>query len=471
MKTKLSNYVFFWIGLLLCFAFFLHYSFGFVMIGFFLIYVIFSIGLKKNKISSVAYFFLFLGCLIAYFIRGFVLIPHPELYLFSRSDSLHNNSTILKALWEILLFFFLTSLGFWIGIRKKELHQQRRINRCAFVPYWPQKYFNQLMIVFYGIVFIKFSVIILLGAGIKGEEITSSWAFLLRLIPDDLIFILVIVYIFRYHSILSFGKKLMLYLLTVLMSLSIAMTGSKIFVILLGFCLFIVFLYEGYKINKAKLFFFSFTGIFIVVASFSLSKVVRTKTPDNITALIGRTAEEMGSSDNIILIDMVTSRFIGLDGYLATEQPRSLFSGEVLNNVFGLKNTFLSIADYIVPLVDFNSIMSTGRAVSVYVQNLPPSVVNSGSVGLFGTFNLMSPGFVWFLSFVFGFLIALGYNKIGTLNDPDVKLIVFYFFTYFLIHCFMSGNFNVLVGSLIIKIVLLYLYIKTAELLYKIKIR
>lgn len=464
MKIKLGNYVIFCISLLLFFAYYVHYSFGLVMTSFFLVYWIFSRGLKKNKISRLGYFFLFFACLLAYFLRGFVLIPHPEWYLFSFSNDLQGNAPAIGALWDIFWFFLVMSLGFWLVVRKgKKIHQRKR-KKALFVPHWPLRYFRSLMILFYSVLFIKIAVILFTGAGIKGEDINTSWAFLLRLVPNDLIFIVVAVYFLRYYKYLNKRKKNILMVLSILMSLSILITGSKIFIILLGLCLFIGLLYENIKIGKIRLVFYSLIGLLVIAFSFTMSKVIRISSPDSFLELAGETSEAMAETDYMVLMDMVTGRFIGLDGYLATEKTEFIYNQEVLTKVFGIKNTLLSILEFVVPFVSFTDTMSTGKAVSMYVLGLPSTAVNASAIGLFGAFNLMYPGLVWLLSFFFGIVLAIGYNKIGKLQDPDIKLIVFYFFTYFVIHMFMSGNFNVLVGLLIIKLVLIIIYIKIAKL-------
>src|SRR5690606_30981287 len=143
------------------------------------------------------------------------------------------------------------------------------------------------------------------------------------------------------------------------------------------------------------------------------------------------------------------------------------FNNENDLEAFGLKNTVLNTLEYIIPFVNLTDAMTSGKAASVYVLGLSASVINPSAIGLFGVFNLMLPEYVWFVSFIFGWLVAMVYNRINRIIDKDVKLIVFYFFTYFLIHCFMSGNFNVLIGSLVIKLILLFFYMKYNKIIYK----
>src|SRR5690606_25671771 len=101
-----------------------------------------------------------------------------------------------------------------------------------------------------------------------GEEITTSWAFLLRLVPDDMIFIVAMVYVLQYRRIISKNQRFWLYTLICFMSFSIFITGSKVFIILLGLSLFIGYLFKQYLFNIIKITIVSFICIALVVVSF-----------------------------------------------------------------------------------------------------------------------------------------------------------------------------------------------------------
>src|SRR5690606_33991016 len=100
-------------------------------------------------------------------------------------------------------------------------------------------------------------------------------------------------YLSRYRQFLTLGKRRLLYLLIAAMSLSILLTGSKIFIMLLGLGLFIVYLYEEYKLRLGKLIVLTILGLCLMGVSFVVSIVVKYKEPQGIANLVHQVGEEV----------------------------------------------------------------------------------------------------------------------------------------------------------------------------------
>src|SRR5690606_12356326 len=175
---------------------------------------------------------------------------------------------INSSLWEIVLFFGMISTGYLLGFKLLKKNKSNK-TKALLRENWMVHLFPILIRLFYLLVLIKLGVIFATGAGIKGEESSSVFAFLLRLVPDDLIFVVTMVYLLKYRGKLTQKRRFWLYGLIALMSFSILITGSKIFIILLGLCFFIGVLYEGFRFRILRLILMTFIGVILIVGSFS----------------------------------------------------------------------------------------------------------------------------------------------------------------------------------------------------------
>ena len=476
MKINIRTYLSILLIVALLFSFYLQTDFGALVAFYLIIFLGFRTIFIKRHFYYLSYFIIFLSFLFAYFIRAFILIPHPDLYTYPWIEkfSLHDER-ISKALWEILFYFILVSFGFLLAvklrvIKKNNTSKTRGSAKGFFAPGWPIKYFSSISILMGILVALKLLVFFITGAGMKAVHSSTSLAFLLRFIPDDLIFIIVVIYFVRYRTYLSPFRKRILYVLGTFMSLSILLTGSKIFLMLLGLCVFIVYVYEGRRLYLSKLILFSIVGVVIIAVSFTVSAVVKYKKPQTIGALIDDVITQIGSVDGIFIVDQITQRFIGLDGYLAAKHivrsPRSSVTLH-LQEAFSVKNILSEIIERTIPFFNVTNSMDSGKAVSVYVNGLPEDYANASALGLFGAFEFILTRMVWLLSLFYGWLIGKLYVWCYRIKDADLRLIIFYFISYFVISSFMSGNMGFLLSLLIIKVILLFVYLRIISFIRK----
>lgn len=470
MKIKVSSFIIFLTILGVVWAFSMEFMFGaasLVLIG---IYILFKHLFKFDKIFSIAYFILFLSFLLSYFIRGFILIESPDFFLFEYFTGIVINSRdVLRGLWDVIGYFFLMSCGMLVGTKIKLISMTSGHEKSFIQPNWIIKYFRQIIIILFILVLGKLILFFTVGAGMKGEEVESGAVFLLRFIPDDLIFIIATVYLLKHSSFINRKQKSILIILISLMALSIMLTGSKVFIMLLGLCFLIVYLYEEYKLNASKLIIYTATSLFLIVFSFSAAFVIKYKEPNSVENFFYQTTENIFSTDTVLIAEAVTSRFIGLDGYILTRKLNSSGTkSSALDQSFSLGSTALRIVDFILPGRLTND-LATGQAISLHIFGFEEDKKFGGAIGLFGALNIAFKTYAWVSVLLGGILLGMVYKKIRFIQDEDIKLIIFYFFSYFLVHTFMSGNFDRLIALLIIKIVLLYFYVWTANFIGRIR--
>lgn len=470
MNIKVSSFIVLLTIMGVWFAFSLDIMFGVASLALISVFSFFNFIFRGDKIFSVAYFILFLSFLLAYFIRGFILIQYPDFFLFEFFTGIQiNKEDVLNGIWNVIGYFSLMSFGMFIGTKVKFFSNSRVGNKSFLSSNWILNNFNSIIGLLLVLVLGKLLLFFTVGAGMKGEEVESGAVFLLRFIPDDLIFIISTVYLLRYRFEITKRQKSLLIFLIGLMSLSIMLTGSKVFIMLLGLCILIVYLYEQYKLNLAKLIIYTLLSLFLISFSFSAAFVIKYKEPNSIGDFLYQTTDNILSTDPILIAEAVTSRFIGLDGYLLTEKLSSNYvnNGE-LEESFGLGSTALRIADFILP-GRFTNDLATGQAISLHVFGFESDKKFGGAIGLFGALNIAFKQSIWISVIIAGLVLGIGFRKIGYIKDENIRLVIFYFFSYFLVHTFMSGNFDRLIALLIIKIFLLFFYMRIANVIARVK--
>ncbi|SFT45521.1 hypothetical protein SAMN04489724_0827 [Algoriphagus locisalis] len=471
MKLNIRSYSLFFF--LISSFVFLFYNVKVSLIYFFvfLAYIFFDNIPINNPIVKRGYVVVLFAFLISYFVRGIILSIFPEFFMFAFfTDYYPNRLDIITSLFDVFIFFTIFSIGFMLSYYSlKKIINIVEFKFSFAKRSWPLLYFNSLTYIFFTLIFIKLILYIIFNAGVKGEEVSTPLVFLLRFIPEDLIFIYAVLLYVKYPD---FAKKNWIRIISLvgLMSLSILLTGSKLFILLLLFCFIIVSILFNYKFNVFKFLKLSISIFIILVISFAVSAVIKFQNPSNLFDFVVYVSDYIDSNNFIIILDSISSRFIGLDGYILSKNFVTNGVDEVMSDVYGLQQTLVRVVDYIIPFGKFTDSIGTGKAVSVYVFGFDMDHLFGGALGVFGSLLIGNSTFVEFAVFGYGIFISFIYLLLSRIFDDDLKIIFFYIFSYFLIHSFMSGNFDRLIGLLIIKIVLTIVYIYISFILTKVKL-
>jgi len=93
------------------------------------------------------------------------------------------------------------------------------------------------------------------------------------------------------------------------------------------------------------------------------------------------------------------------------------------------------------------------------VHGLPSYVIHAGALGLFPSLFLMCGKWLYWLGVCgFGFLMGKCIQWITFIKNDSARFILDYFFCFFLFLVIMSGNFDLSLALLYIKIILMFAY-------------
>ena len=313
------------------------------------------------------------------------------------------------------------------------------------------------------LVVLKCVLIFVLDIGMKGEKVTSPIAFLARLIPVDLIYGVVVLYLFKYTKYINRLFKILLTLLIIAFSMSILATGSKSFFMVLAFGYGTFLMYKDQRIPFGRAGLLLGLGSAAIVLSFVAATAVKVaNTLGKDTGYILQVGFELASDlDYVDIFDDVTSRFIGLDGSLVTEKimPWKSTNLDKLRESFSISEVLKRSVSMTIPGVKAGSTLGSGVAIGRYINGLPAAEAFAGAIGSIGSFQLMMPpGLDWLAKLIFGFIVGGYVALMRKFQNADLQYILLFFLSYFVLFSIMSGNYDLLISLMIIKVSLTLVY-------------
>ncbi len=416
--------------------------------------------LYKNAFLEAPAMIMLASVFLSYYLRPFVLYADPGLFMY-RNKANVSSAEIDNTLIEVLYSCILYMIGFVLVTKpfdRKASYINPKSNDYLL------KYQDVILGLMAGLVILKALLIFGLGIGIKGEKVTSPVAFLARLIPVDLIYAIVTLYLFKYSKYLSIVTKLALAVLILIFSVSILATGSKSFIMVLAFAYGTFLMYQDTRIPLRRFLFLFGVGSVAIVFSFVAATAVKVaNTLGKDTSFIFQMGLELAGQLSLIeIFNDITSRFVGLDGTLICQKAMSWNSDALdhLRACFNLPETFKRAIGMTIPGIKLHNTLGTGVAVGRYIHDLPAEDAFAGAIGSIGSFKFMcAPAWVSIAKILFGAVFGGYISLLRNIRNNDLQYILVFFISFVMLFAVMSGNYDLLIALMIIKLALLGIYI------------
>lgn len=424
--------------------YFIYYNF--IFFG----YLFFFIANKKSANSNDFNIVITTAIIIAYYIRPIFLYKYPFDYSFQNVISEINSEHIEKSLIKSTWFYFIVSI---INLLYNKFFKKNKIMQREISPVK----FKIVLNIILALSVLKLFLTLFLGIGMKTSFSGSSLAFLYSLIPADILYLFTLLSVLSYWDKISFNSKVVSVVIMFVSIIGVLLTGSKIFLAILFLILFSYLVYYNIRIKLKVILFFAVFAFYLFPISFIISSHV--KRGDFSLAQIPNYTVEIFEGGSLVMAE-VSARFMGVDGNIAIEEmvtnkSPSYFDLAKNNSVI---NQVLRIGNQLLPGIKLSDTYSSGKAVSVYVNKLSPTIHHAGAVGIIGSLIVFSDK--WGISMVlYSIFLVYLVDLFSYSNRSVLGFIKFYLISYFIIHLSMSGNFDTLMADLIVKYFLVWLFV------------
>ena len=430
---------------------------------FFLTNVLSLLFYKKQSFFRIPLVILHFTYFSAYFLRPFVLWDRPEFFKFI--DILKATEENLSAsIGQAAYAAFFITLGFMLV--SKMVSFEKKIIVPGFKNYLI-KHLNFIIIGGFGFACLKIFLFVAFGIGAKGVANTSSLQFLQRLLPEDLYFISTILSLFVVRKLINNLELLMVVAVALFFSFGILMTGSKIFVMRMGFFYVTYLVFYRVKIAVPLFLILASVGSFLLVSSFVMSATMRYFNVFGEDPTVGRffeiSVEKFQELDGVEVTEMVTERLNGLDGLVVVQKVLAdpdKFDMPAIQRCFSLGEHMMRIVEMLTPMVEITDTPTTGVGVSWYIYKFPRDFMFAGAVGLVGTFtlNAQSDLILPFSLMLYGGVLAFIFGIIKMLQLEHLRFALCAIFSFFLVQVNIGGNFDTAVTEIITKMVTIVVY-------------
>ena len=406
--------------------------------------------------------FIHLAFYLTYYVRPFLLWERPEFFEFiDVTEATHE--AITYAVRDVTRAFFFVVFGFVMVT--KLIPFTKKMNVRVSKRYL-QEHFTMLSLFGIFLAVLKVFLFFVLGIGAKGVAITSPLAFIQRFIPEDLFFIVTIIALFVIHKELTYFQKMMIAAVSAILAFGIMITGSKIFLMRLGFFYIAYMVHYQKTVPIWKFVVLVSSAMSLVTASFVMSSTMKyfNKSGKELTpvSLVTVGWERYNLLDGAEIQDMLTERMNGMDGQIVTTKI-IMFPGkkkvDQLRACFSMNEVMRRIVEGIVPGIKVSTTPSAGVAVSWYIYEFDKDFIFAGAVGFCAAMQWgTSPGFLDYAFLIYGAALAAIFGsmlwlKLDLLQYGLCALIVFH-----IVMVTISGNFDVIFSQLFIKLVLIPCY-------------
>lgn len=412
----------------------------------------------KNKY---AYIFICIVVWLSYLVRPLILIPHHDLFKYLKLSTIDNaiiGTSVLKiGMYTVCLLIGFCASSAVFGMTLKEKAKAFRITSQGNSFFLPKKKAIRAFTVLAVMLLAVFNL--LLKVGVKQVAASSAGA-LIFIIPELLIHLVCVLYILKYKIyVRSYSVILGVLILLGLLG------GSKGAFAEIALLVVFYALQRGgnFKIKALKILPIIAGGTLLLFATFSIANQIKYQilfsgggfSFDIVSIFAKGFFEAFKPSNMLYFADLVTTRFNGFDGFLATE----IYQSDLLKEVFSFANTARRIVSKLIPFDGGTPTMSTGKAVGIEYVGFSADVSFSGAVGLWGTVQLMAGAYGEVVAFGLGALWAYLLCQFQRVSDPDISFILQGYVMLMIAESIMSGNFDNTVSWFVIRLFQLALYV------------
>ncbi len=399
----------------------------------------------------------------AYYLRPFILVADMEYFLFK--DVVRPDLELITATMQMASFSYVLIMAGFVIVTKIVNFEGKIIVKGldGFVV----KHLNITIIIGLGLVVLKLFLFFAFGIGAKGVANTSSLAFLQRLIPEDLFFIITMLCAFVIPHKVPKRELAILISTAMLFSLAILMTGSKIFIMRMGFFYVTYLLYCRVKIPALRMTILAVSGIFLITCSFVLSHTMRTINylglDPSFSTFVELSGESFAEVDGVEMFEAVTERLNGLDGLMVIPEVmnnKNKFDWDAIGNSFNFKEYVLRILEMMLPGVEVTDSVPIGISISWYIFKFDKDFVFAGAVGLVGEFAICSQSLTllpWVLM-AYGAILAFIFGFIKMIELEHLKFALCSLIAFFMMFLNINGCFDTGLTEFFVKLVLIFAY-------------
>lgn len=412
----------------------------------------------KNKY---AYIFISIVIWLAYLLRPLLLIPNKDLFKYLKLSTIDNpliSSSIIKiGIYNacLLLGFCLSSA--WFGMNSMQKYTMLAAGSPGDVFLLKRKKYVKVFTLIAVALLAAFNL--LLKVGVKKVAASSS-GILIFLIPELLVHLVCILYIFKYKIyVKTYSAILGVFVILGLLG------GSKGAFAEIALLIIFYFLQKSgnFKAEVTKVVPFVLGATVFLFATFSIANQIKygilfsgRSFGFDVVSIFGKGfVEAFRPSNMLYFFDLVTTRFNGFDGFLVTE----IYQSDLLKEVFSFANTTRRIIAKLVPFDGGIPTISTGKAVGIEYVGFSADKSFSGAVGLWGAIQLMAGAYGELLAFVMGSVWAYLLCQFQKVSDPDISFVLQGFVMLLMAESILSGNFDNTVSWFIIRICQLFFYV------------
>ncbi len=286
------------------------------------------------------------------------------------------------------------------------------------------------------------------SVGVRGVQAETSFGFLLRLVPEALVYPVLALMLLKYRRTLT--RVSVAWYTFVLFSLSalVFRQGSRIFVfeLLVLLVLYSLLKRGDFRIRVPRALMISVVSALALLGSYILGtaarQIIRGRASFNDVAVLSMEPSEAHKIPGLVWFEglWATRRLQGFDGMLAVNRQRS---PQVLR---AYRPTAFAerFVDQLLPMSG-NGPMSTGKVVALYYSNLSPDAKTAGSLGLIGTLQLMLGR--WGMLFgLFGLGVGIGivWRCGDWIRDPDARFVFLFVTAYHVLWVVMAGSLDMI---------------------------
>lgn len=414
------------------------------------------------------FFFVLLFAMTAIWLTHHLRVPfllaYPEGFKYSRVGMV-TPDLIRETLWQLTFGSILLGLGLWVGFRSftSRLESEAGSTEKASRPFFVRASALLAVVV---VVILFARAFLQLGLGLETKNVeTATFGFLSQLLPDFLLFPVVIIYLLKYRRrITRFERSIFLVTLIGMLVLSV-LSGSRSGFARLALAIFIFLLVErgDFRIGAFKVAILGVIGAWLLILTFSVAGPIRGYFASGgsyglgmhqfVTAGFQRALNEEALP---VLGSAVSSRVSGgMDGMLAVEQYRP----GILLDAFTPQRMAAKAAEKLIPQYNPAWAVSTGKTIGVAYAGHSWDQRHSSNLGLFAALRMMfgSPG-LYLACFVVGLFWAVYFRLVEVFQDPDFVLLLHFIGLQQVMGWVISGNLDIIIPGTIINIVLLLTY-------------
>ena len=399
----------------------------------------------------------------AYYLRPFILVADLDYFLFK--DVIRPSMELLTETMQMASFsYILIMLGFILVTKFVSFEKKIVVKGLdGFVV----KHLNITILIGLGLVFLKIFLFFAFGIGAKGVANTSSLAFLQRLIPEDLFFIITMLCTFVIPQKVPKKELAILIGTALFFSFAILMTGSKIFIMRMGFFYVTYLLYCRVRIPAIRMTILAVSGLFLITCSFVLSHTMRTINylglDPSFSTFVELSGESFAEIDGVEMFEAVTERLNGLDGLMVIPEVMNnkyKFDWDAIGNSFSFKEYVLRILEMMLPAVEVTDSVPIGISISWYIFKFDKDFVFAGAVGLVGEFAICSQSYSllpWVLM-SYGAILAFIFGFIKMIELEHLKFALCSLISFFMMFLNINGCFDTGLTEFFVKLILIFVY-------------